>query len=319
MKKKILSLSLALVMCLSILPVTALAYVFDPAPDSIISAGVSPDRSGTAFAGRQTVYVDGNAVELNTYALLDGSGYPTNYVKLRDLAYILKDTPARFSIGFIEDYISLTKGGTYQIVGSEMSTPFSGDRQYIGHSWPTFANGTAYVMAAFMLFDDNGGGYTYYKLRDVGTLLNFNVGWNTTKAAIYVETNKPYTGEDKTDKPQNPYFDYNGPDFNFSKYAGIYEDSVGLFTVEVFEGAVPNFYGVKLHLNVNGFDYSFAGYVGTKMIEGYSAEKWAVLNIKKDGTVHLDAYIGQVYSPGFVDLGEWNISEDLVKVRSYWN
>ena len=37
-----------------------------------------------------------------------------------------------------------------------------------------------------------GGGYTYYKLRDLGQLLNFNVKWD---GGVVIETDNPYTGE----------------------------------------------------------------------------------------------------------------------------
>lgn len=46
-----------------------------------------------------------------------------------------------------------------------------------------------------MLFDDDGGGFTYYKLRDLGMALGFNVGWNTETGTAFIETDKPYTGE----------------------------------------------------------------------------------------------------------------------------
>ena len=41
----------------------------------------------------------------------------------------------------------------------------------------------AFPFTAILLTDDQGGGYTYYKLRDLGKVLNFNVGWSATAAA----------------------------------------------------------------------------------------------------------------------------------------
>ncbi len=52
-------------------------------------------------------------------------------------------------------------------------------------------NGQAADLAAFVLNDDNGGGYTYYQLRDLGKALGFNVGWAADKG-IFLETDKPY-------------------------------------------------------------------------------------------------------------------------------
>ena len=44
-----------------------------------------------------------------------------------------------------------------------------------------------------MLTDDSGGAYTYYKLRDLGKALGFNVDWSAEKG-VFVETDKPYSG-----------------------------------------------------------------------------------------------------------------------------
>ncbi len=52
----------------------------------------------------------------------------------------------------------------YEQNGSELTTPFTGD---------------------------NGGGYTYYQLRDLGRALGFNVGWSANKG-VFLETTKPY-------------------------------------------------------------------------------------------------------------------------------
>ena len=48
-------------------------------------------------------------------------------------------------------------------------------------------------LTSFLLKDSAGNGYTYYKLRDLGQLLNFNVGW-TAERGVFIETGKPYAG-----------------------------------------------------------------------------------------------------------------------------
>ena len=47
-------------------------------------------------------------------------------------------------------------------------------------------------MEAITLVDDNGGGYNYFKLRDLGAALGFNVGWSKTQG-VFIESDKPYT------------------------------------------------------------------------------------------------------------------------------
>ena len=150
--------------------------------------------SGTSYASTQTVTVDGKAVEFQMYALKDEKGNPTNYIKLRDLAQILSGTEAQFAVGYdnAAKAISVTTGEAYTPNGSEMQTPFSGDRSYTGGAKSVNVDGEAVEMTAITLTDDAGGGYTYFKLRDLGKVLGFNTGW-TREQGVFVESNKSYT------------------------------------------------------------------------------------------------------------------------------
>ncbi len=152
-------------------------------------------QKNMAYASTQTVTVDGKPVEFQMYALKDAKGYPTNYIKLRDLAYKLNGTKAQFEVkwdGSVKS-VNIVKGEAYTSNGSEMSTPFSGDREYSADTSATKINGTDTKLSAIRLTDDKGGGYTYYKLRDLGSNIGFNVDWSSEKG-VYVETDKPYQG-----------------------------------------------------------------------------------------------------------------------------
>ena len=46
-------------------------------------------------------------------------------------------------------------------------------------------------LTAIPLADDTGGGYTYFKLRDLGKVLGFHTGW-TREQGVFVESDKPY-------------------------------------------------------------------------------------------------------------------------------
>ncbi len=143
-----------------------------------------------AYPSTQTVTIDGKQVEFQMYALKDQSGNDTNYIKLRDLADILNGSAAQFQVDW-NGQVSITTKTVYKPDGSEHSTPFSGQRAYKEATAQTLVDGAAKDLAAFILTDDNGGGYTYYQLRDLGKALGFNVGWSTDKG-IFVETDKPY-------------------------------------------------------------------------------------------------------------------------------
>lgn len=147
--------------------------------------------SGTAIASTQTVTVDGKAVEFQMYALADANGNLTNYIKLRDMAYILNGTKAQFAVGY-DGTISLTTGRPYAVGGTEMTTPFSGNRGYRGGAQGVKVNGTTVNMTAITLTDANGGDYNYFKLRDLGKALGFNVGYSNA-SGVFIETDKPYT------------------------------------------------------------------------------------------------------------------------------
>ncbi len=163
------------------------------------SAGSALAAGGEmAVATTQSVEVDGVAVEFETYALLDANGYPTNYAKLRDVAYVLSGTPAQFSVAWsAREGISVTTGEAYTPDGTEMDTLYVGDRacQRLGET--TEVDGAARQIAAIRLYDDNGDGYTYYKLRDLGQYLGFQVDWSQARG-VYVETGKLYGGLDKS-------------------------------------------------------------------------------------------------------------------------
>jgi len=155
--------------------------------DSLVTPSVAPK---IAYTSNQPIILDGKTMNLQAYALKDAKGNPTNYVKLRDIAYLLNGTTAQFELGWDGNVNILTKT-KYSPNGSEMKTPFSGDRTYTIPTAKTNINGKVSDLEAIVLTDDNGGGYTYYKLRDIAEALNFNVAWRN---GIVVETNKPYTG-----------------------------------------------------------------------------------------------------------------------------
>ncbi len=164
-----------------------------PATPTQPTAPAAPTQpSGNlAYASTQTVLVDGKAVNFEMYALKDANGNPTNYIKLRDIASVVNGTAAQFEVGW-NGAVNIETGKAYTANGSEMKTPYSGDRAYKSADSATTVNGGAASLEAIVLTDDNGGAYTYYKLRDLGMALGFNVGWSVEKG-VFVETDKPYS------------------------------------------------------------------------------------------------------------------------------
>ncbi len=173
-----------------ILPADSTYYMLQINGASLPPADTAPR---IAYEQQQSILVDGKSVQLTTYALKDANGGLTNYVRIRDVAALLNGTPAQFEVSW-DGAVNLVPGEPYTANGSEFSVPFKGDRSYTFPSAPTKIFGTARIMSAISLQDDNGGGYTYYKLRDLGQALFFDVSWSSEKG-IYIETDQPYTDD----------------------------------------------------------------------------------------------------------------------------
>ena len=176
-------------------------YTFTTAPQEMWTVPVLeptnlPDK-GTVYARTQNIDVDGKTVQFKTYAVVtpDGKGgtLETNYVKLRDVAYAMNGTAAQFNVDWNGDVLIMPHSA-YTPNGSEMSTPFTGDRTYTKAASATKVNEQVVPFSAIYLTDDNHGGYTYYKLRDLGQVLGFNVSWDKNRG-IYIESDKPYTAD----------------------------------------------------------------------------------------------------------------------------
>ena len=159
-----------------------------PTQPAIPTQPVTPVQpaANTAYASTQKVLVDGTSVEFQCYALKDASGNATNYIKLRDMASILNGTSVQFQVGW-NGAVNIETGKAYTPNGSEMNTPFSGDRGYEAATAATNVNGAPAALEAIVLTDDQGGAYTYYKLRDLGSALGFKVDWSAEKG-IFIET-----------------------------------------------------------------------------------------------------------------------------------
>jgi len=143
----------------------------------------------TAFASTQSVSIDGKPVSFRMYALKDADGNPTNYIKVRDLASVLNGTAAQFNVTY-DGLVNLLPGKAYIPNGAEMATPYSGDRPCRKVPGATLVDGKEARLDAIMLTDDDGGGYTYYKLRDLGNALGFEVGWSTEEG-VFIRTTSP--------------------------------------------------------------------------------------------------------------------------------
>ena len=175
MKKK-LAFFLTAIMALSAVPV----YAGVPA---------SPTAS--------KVTVNGEAKAFEAYNINSN-----NYFKLRDIAYVLNGTDASFSVGWdgTANSIALVKGEAYAPTGSEMKVSGTKDiKDAVASNSSILIDG---VKAALKAYNINGN--NYFKLRDLGTALGFNVGWDNASQTISITSvpsaaEKPAVKEEKTE------------------------------------------------------------------------------------------------------------------------
>ena len=156
---------------------------------SVTAISVSADE---AVPTTSTVLVNGNNIKFDSYNI-NGN----NYFKLRDLAYVLNTTEKQFSIGYNEvlNTVSLTSRQPYIAVGGEMEIGDGDIVQTEPTSSTILKNGEVVQLQAYLIDDSN-----YFKLRDIGELLDFSVEWNGEENSISIDTSKSYVSENEGDK-----------------------------------------------------------------------------------------------------------------------
>ena len=156
---------------------------------SVTAISVSADE---AVLTTSTVLVNGKNIKFDSYNI-NGN----NYFKLRDLAYVLNTTEKQFSIGYNEvlNTVSLTSRQPYIAVGGEMEIGDGDNVQTEPTSSTILKNGEVVQLQAYLIDDSN-----YFKLRDIGELLDFSVEWNGEENSISIDTSKSYVSENEGDK-----------------------------------------------------------------------------------------------------------------------
>jgi hypothetical protein len=153
-----------------------------PQPDATPGPGAPVTAPAVPTPSR--VVLNGTALAFDAYNI-DGS----NYFKLRDLAFALRDTDKRFSVDFYEEQaaVALTVGGRYAAVGDEMAAGNGRAQSVAPSTHGVFLNGRPVSPAGY-----NIAGSNYYKLRDIMALLDVYVGWDAAGGTITLDTGRSY-------------------------------------------------------------------------------------------------------------------------------
>jgi len=165
--KKFISLALVLILMFALMPATVT---------------VSADDTVAAIHTNLKVVVNGKDVTFDAYNINDN-----NYFKLRDLAYILNGTEKQFEVNYTESSksITLTSGKIYTAVGGEMAVNSAENNAAAPTTSTIYLDGKKLNLTAY-----NIGGNNYFKLRDIGEVMDFNV--SLTDGNTVINTSEHY-------------------------------------------------------------------------------------------------------------------------------
>jgi len=136
------------------------------------SAEVVPAKQSS-----ETITLNGSKVTLPTFQLFDANGGGTNYVRLRDIADLLDGTAAQFDVSWNGKVVIAPNTAYASRNGTEGSSPFVGDQPYTMLGDSVLVGDAEKTLDGIVLTDANGGGHTYFKLRDLGAECGFAVDW----------------------------------------------------------------------------------------------------------------------------------------------
>lgn len=137
-----------------------------------------PENKAVVQLTKQNLSVNGKAQDTEIYNI---DGY--NYFKLRDIAKLLNGTGSQFSVDY--DATSATvivkTGAAYEPVGGELERGADKSGSAVPSPQSVKINGQKVSMTAY-----NIGGNNFFKLRELGTALDFAVDYDEASATMIV-------------------------------------------------------------------------------------------------------------------------------------
>lgn len=141
---------------------------------------VETDASGgrQLAIGRSTnrLCIDGTYSDAASYNIAGN-----NYFRLRDLATMLRGTPAEFDVGYADGCITIESKTT--LSGTPTLIALSTNDIAVPNTMSVRCDGVTVTPKAY-----NINGFTYFKLRDLGQLLDFVVDWDSGAQSMVIDT-----------------------------------------------------------------------------------------------------------------------------------
>ncbi|MDR7855952.1 WG repeat-containing protein [Tissierella sp.] len=133
-----------------------------------------------AIPTKSQVFVNGKKIDFDAY-LIDNN----NYFKLRDIAKVLSDTKSQFDVVWDKEKndITLNLGMPYTMVGSELAKGDGVPRIGLLSKSKIYINGIDVSIAGYVINGNN-----YFKLRELGHFLKFDVYWDDINKNVQINT-----------------------------------------------------------------------------------------------------------------------------------
>ncbi len=135
------------------------------------------------FASAAKITVDGKPVEVVAYNIKGN-----NYFKLRDIAHLLNGTQKQFDVGWNNEAkaVTITTSTPYSADDTLTTVPIS--NPIATTNYPNFLiDGRKAPTTAYNISNNN-----YFKLRDLASLLDFNVVYDSETKIIGIDTTASY-------------------------------------------------------------------------------------------------------------------------------
>ncbi len=158
--KKLISIMLILIMLVS------------------MSSSVFADSKGASLS-TQKLIVDGKPVTCEIYNIFNN-----NYFKLRDLAYVLNGSGSSFSVSWDPEAasVNIKKGGSYKTVGGELELRGDLSSKAAKTAQGLIVDGEKITNLSVY----NIGGNNFFKLRDLGSVIGFDVDYDSAHNSAVV-------------------------------------------------------------------------------------------------------------------------------------
>jgi len=144
------------------------------------------NKSVTASpASSSYLLVDGVSLSFEAYEIKGN-----NYFKLRDIAYVLSHTSKKFDVKFDSknNAINLVSGKKYATAATKLEDSYGWySKKATASNTKVYLDGKLANVTSYSI--DNT---TYFKLRDLGSLLDFYVGWDEKENLLVIESGLRY-------------------------------------------------------------------------------------------------------------------------------